>query len=103
MAPPSMRPKKEKEADDDWELRAAAQLMQLALCPGMAIEVYARPRFWAARVDAVLPDGFWYLFDGNDELGWCPRGTFLTHWRFPLDERRKFTRRSVRRLLASAR
>jgi hypothetical protein len=104
--------------DDDEALHAAAHLMQLSLRPGMAIEVYVRPCFWIARIDSVVADGFWYLFEGNDEMGWCPHGEFLSQWRFPLvvdsttttttttsDEedtvriRRRFTRRTVQRLL----
>ena len=104
-APP---PRKTEAETDDALLWGATRLMQMALCVGMAVEVYVPAhgrRFWAARIEDVRPDGFWYHFEGDEEeeAGWCPRDGFLSCWRFPLadeaDPGRHFTYRSVRRLL----
>ena len=105
-APP---PLKTDEEDAEDALVGATRLMQLALCAGMAVEVYVPKhgrRFWAAHVEAVEADGFWYRFDGDAGGGhWCPRDGFLSCWRFPLadeaDVGRHFTYRNVRRLLAA--
>lgn len=112
--PTASNPKQEEEEKDiDALLLGAVRLMQLALCPGMAVEVYVPNqgrRFWAARIERVAPDGFWCRFDDDDaspEALWCPRDGFLSCWRFPLadeaDAGCHFTYRNVRRLLPTLR